>query len=130
MRLAIVAAPPLALTLLSIATLEIALHRPTAPPPDPYANSSGPEGCRVRAPEQPACDSAHALVVRGHITGGASHVQLAGPVIFTDVTTSPLGNFELRIPVDGNVCDLLPSAQHFAFEGDGMTVSYDIGFER
>ena len=34
-------------------------------------------------------------------------MKLAGPVIYTDVTTNSLGNFELRIPVDGDVCSVL-----------------------
>jgi len=110
-------------------TLGLALRPHRAEPPRPISAQFVAVDVMLAEPP-PACASAHALMVRGHITGGASHVQLAGPIIFTDVTTTPLGNFELRIPVDGNVCDLLPSAQHFAFEGDGMTVAYDIGFER
>lgn len=128
MRLAIVAAPPLALV--TIATLGLALRPHRAPPPPSLIQARFATFDVVLVDPTPACAAAHALDVRGHVTGGFSHVQLAGPILYTDVTTSSLGTFELRIPVEGNVCDLLPSAQHFAFEGDGMTVSYDIGFER
>ena len=113
--------------------METALHWPAPPPPDPYGNSSGPNGCSVRVDSIPApvtCSNAHAMFMSGHVTGGASHVQLAGPILYTDVAADMFGDFYLSIPVDGNVCDLLPSPQHFTFEGDGMTVSYTIGFER
>ncbi len=128
MRLAIVAAPPLALV--SIATLGLALRPHRAPPPPSPITARFAAFDVVLTDPTPACASAHALMVRGHVTGGISHVQLAGPIIYTDVTTTSLGDFVMRIPVDGNVCDLLPSPQHFAFEGDGMTVAYTIGFDR
>ena len=73
-----------------------------------------------------SCETAHALIVRGHVTGGASHVRLAGPILYTDVTTDPSGDFELRVPVDGNVCDLLPKPASYAFGDD---VAYTISFE-
>jgi hypothetical protein len=114
----------------SALTLGLALRPHRAPPPPSPISTRFAAFDVVVADPTPACASAHALLVRGHVTGGVSHVQLAGPIIYTDVTTTPLGDFVMRIPVDGNVCDLLPTAQHFAFEGDGMTVSYDIGFDR
>ena len=121
-------------------TLALALRPHHAPPPPPRptivateiaaAHVTGCDSLQNPLFERRACESAHALVVRGHITGGASHVQLAGPILYTDVTTNAAGEFELRVPVDGNVCDLLPEPKHFAFDGDGMTVRYDISFDR
>lgn len=128
-RLVIVATPPL--LLVSAVTLGLALrpHRATPPPPPaPIVTDTSFDVMR-RAPTPP-CVGAHALLVVGHVTGGATHMKLAGPVIYTDVTTNSLGNFELRIPVDGDVCSVLPSAQQFQFDGDGMSVTYTIGFER
>ena len=49
----------------------------------------------------------HKLLVTGFVSGGASHVRLAGPVIYTDVTTDAFGKIGLTIPVDGDVCALL-----------------------
>jgi len=133
-RLAIVAAPPLALV--TIATLGLAL-RPHRPPTEPTTltapryDFTHQTHCTLTNPllaPRPACESAHALMVRGHVTGGATHVKLAGPILYTDVTTNGGGDFVMTVPVDGNVCDLLPMPQHFAFAGVGMTVRYDIGY--
>ena len=123
MRLAIVAAPPLALV--SIATIGLAL-RPHRPPPRPTPIQARFVAFDVVIDDSSICERARSLIVRGEVTGGASHVQLAGPIIYTDVTTDARGAFELRVPMDGNVCDLLPKAQHFQFAGDGMTVAYSI----
>lgn len=124
MRLAIVAAPPL--VLVSAVTLALAVrpHRQPPPAPPPAPDFITVDVVLVDPPA--TCETAHALLVRGHVTGGASHVQLAGPVIYTDVTTNRLGNFELRLPVDGNVCDLLPHPASYAFGDD---VRYTITFE-
>ncbi|HSN28272.1 MAG TPA: hypothetical protein VLT45_18430 [Kofleriaceae bacterium] len=124
MRLAIVAAPPLALV--SALTLGLALRPHHAPAPPPPREAQFVVFDVVLASPPATCETAHALVVRGHVTGGASHVQLAGPVIYTDVATGPSGDFQLRVPVDGNVCDLLTQPTHYVF---GEDVSYTITFE-
>ncbi len=124
MRLAIVAAPPLALV--SAITLGLALrpHRAAPPAPNPRVEFISVEV--VLTDPTPSCVDAHQLVVRGHVSGGASHVRLAGPILYTDVATDPSGDFTLRVPVDGNVCDLLPEPASYAFGDD---VRYTISFE-
>jgi hypothetical protein len=122
-RLAIVAAPPLALT--SIVTLGLALWPHHAPPVAKPRVEIQLIDVELTDPT-PRCETAHELVIRGHVTGGASHVQLAGPVIYTDVTTNALGTFELRVPVDGDVCSILREPSFYTFGDD---VSYTISFE-
>jgi hypothetical protein len=130
-RLAIVAAPPLALVaIVTFALVEIALTRGAEPRRDEARDSSPPEGCRVRAPEPPpppaTCSTAHTLIVHGHVDGGASHIHLAGPILYTDVATDLFGDFYLSVPVDGDVCDLLTQPTSYVF---GQDVSYTITFE-
>ena len=130
-RLAIVATPPL--LLVSVVTLGLALrphHGAVRAPVETGHNMClGIAIADIPAPP-PTCSEAHTLVVYGHITGGATHVRLAGPVIYTDVTSDPWGNFQLRVPVEGDLCSVLPTEAHAEFAGDGMTMAYDIRFER
>lgn len=120
----------MALALTSVLTLEIAIM-PPPDPPRPVEMNGAPQdgGCWVRAPEprpEPTCATAHALVVSGHINGGASTIHLAGPILYTDVATDLVGDFYLRVPVDGNVCELLTQPTHYVF---GEDVAYTIRFE-
>lgn len=131
MRLAIVAAPPL--VLVSAITLGLALrpHRPVPAPPPPSIGSIVAGHITHCTRANPllvpvTCERAHQLVVRGHVDGGVSHVQLAGPILYTDVATDAAGDFQLRVPVDGDVCDLLAQPTSYIFGDD---VSYTIAFE-
>lgn len=131
MRLAIQATPGLGIA--TIATAALALWpraQPSAPPlPDP-----APEEIVVPvAQTQPMdpCAGARGLVLSGRVTGGWSHVRLAGPVIYSDVTTDGDGRFELRIPISSDdVCTLLPAPVTYRFADDAMTLEYRISFER
>jgi hypothetical protein len=127
-RLAIHATPGLGIV--TIATAALALWpqpRPTSPPlPDPLPDVAllDPPVVKTELP----CVGAHALVVTGRVTGGASHVQLAGPIIYTDVTTTSSGDFRLNIPVDGDVCSLLGAPADYSFGDGSMQVTYTISF--
>ena len=115
----------------------LALTPRTAYPPPPVPDAT-PE--RVELPvrqTQPMdpCAGARGIVLSGRVTGtsGASHVRLAGPIFYSDVTTDRDGRFELRIPIDAaseDVCALLPAAQQFRFADEATTLEYRIAIER
>jgi hypothetical protein len=77
----------------------------------------------------PSCSHAHALRIAGTVTGGASRVRIAGPIIYTDVTTDGSGRFDLTIPIRGDLCSLLPAPADFSFSDASMTIAYRIDFE-
>jgi hypothetical protein len=117
------------LGIVTMATAALALWpqpQPTSPPlpePPPEVIAATP----VVETELP-CVGAHALVVTGRVTGGASHVQLAGPVLYTDVTTAADGSFVLRIALD-DACSVLTAPHDYQFSDGAMTVEYRVGFE-
>lgn len=128
MRLAIVATPPLALV--SILTAGLALRPQQRHTVSPRAEPTLTH-CTLAMPHlAKMCGDAHALRVSGWVTGGgASRVHIAGPIIYTDVTTDTNGHFALTIPVSGDLCSLLPAPASFIFSDDAMTVAYRIGFD-
>ena len=135
MRLAIVATPPCAsLALVSILTASLALRphpaRPAPPPPPRSVHVSHCPATSPLLPPQLTCEQAHTLRVRGWVTGGPSHLRLAGPVLATDVTTDASGEFSLVVPVDGNVCDLVREPSAYTFDDGSMHVVYAIDFAR
>jgi hypothetical protein len=130
-RLAISALPGFGIvTAVATVTGALALWPHPAPAGEPAARvfSRSPISCPI-APA-PTCEHAHRLVVRGRVSGGVSHVQLAGPIIYTDVTTQPDGRIELWLPVDGDVCSLLREPASYSFSDGSMQLSYTIGFAR
>jgi hypothetical protein len=79
------------------------------------------------------CAGARGIVLTGRVTGGSSHVRLAGPVIYSDVLTDRDGRFELRIPIEAasaDVCALLPANTTFRFTDEATTLEYKISIER
>lgn len=79
------------------------------------------------------CAGARGIVLTGRVTGGSSHVRLAGPVLYSDVMTDRDGRFELRIPIEAasaEVCALLPATSTFRFTDEATTVEYKISIER
>lgn len=138
-RLAIVATPPL--LLVSVVTLGLAV-RPHPVPAERAPQRSAHdyrfdvviEGDRPRL----TCEHAHSLILRGtvsHLYDGEtrsdrSHLRIAGPVLYTDLTTDPKGFFFERVPVEGDVCELLQQTAHYSFSDGSMRVSYSIELAR
>ena len=111
---------------MTIATAALALWpapQPTSPPLPPPP----PEIVPLELPVN--CASAHALVVRGNVTGGASHVELAGPVIYSDVTTDRDGHFAIHVPIADDICTVLETPQSYSFSDGATTIAYSITFE-
>jgi hypothetical protein len=131
MRLAIEATPGLGIA--TIATAALALW-PGATPSAPPLPEPPPE--RIHQPVQQVqpmdpCTGVTGILIAGHVTGGASHVRLAGPIIYSDVQTDGAGNFELHVPIaSDDVCSLLPGPQHYLFADNAMTLEYRISFDR
>ena len=130
MRLAIVATPPLALVAIVTAGLALRPRRDAAPPPVPHALITHCTKQNPLLPPPPTCEDSHELYIEGWVTGGASHLRLAGPFLSTDVTTDDHGQFKLVIPVEGNVCELLREPKAFDFTDGSMHVVYSVDFGR
>jgi hypothetical protein len=104
------------------------------PPPVPEVMPERVEMPVVQTQPMDRCAGARGIVLTGRVTGGPSHVRLAGPVIYSDVMTDREGRFELRIPIEAaseDVCALLPgSTTLFRFTDEATTVEYKITIER
>lgn len=117
------------------AALLLAPARTIAPPPPvPEVMPERVELPVVQTQPMDPCAGARGIVLTGRVTGGPSHVRLAGPLIYSDVTTDRDGRFELRIPIEGaadDVCALLPrSTTLFRFTDEATTLEYKISIER
>jgi hypothetical protein len=131
MRLAIQATPGLGIAAIATGVLALWPHAtPSAPPlPEP-----SPE--RIYQPVQQVqpmdpCAGVTGILIAGHVTGGSTHVQLAGPIIYSDVRTDGAGNFELHVPIaSDDVCSLLPAPQHYVFADNAMTLEYRVSLDR
>ena len=116
----------MSLGIVTMATAALALWpqpKPTSPPLPPPPTEVVPLEVPV------TCMAAHGLVVDGQVTGGPSHVELAGPVIYSDVTTDPYGHFQVRVPVADDLCTLISEPASYTFTDGTMTVAYSITFE-
>jgi hypothetical protein len=131
MRLAISATPGLGIATITTAALALwPRATPSAPPlPEPPPERIDVPVMQVQ-PMDP-CAGVTGLLIAGHVTGGATHVKLAGPIIYSDVRTDAGGNFELHVPIaSDDVCSLLPGPQRYRFADDAMTLEYRISFDR
>jgi hypothetical protein len=131
MRLAIQATPGLGIATVATAALALWPHaRPSTPPlPEPPPERIHEPVMQVQ-PMDP-CTGVKGILIAGHVTGGASHVRLAGPVVYSDVTTDRAGDFELHVPIaSDDVCSLLAGPQQYRFADDAMTLEYRISFDR
>jgi hypothetical protein len=108
--------------------------QPSPPPPLPEASPERVELPVLQTQPQDPCTGARGVLLAGHVTPAqTSHVRLAGPVFYADVTTDRFGAFELRVPIEGqseDVCALLPSTRTFRFADDATTLEYAISIER
>ncbi len=127
-------AVPAGLGIVTAATAALFLVPVQVPSPAPPVPEVMPE--RVELPvvqTQPMdpCAGARGIVLTGRVTGGASHVRLAGPILYSDVLTDRDGRFELHIPIaSADVCSLLPGPQQYRFTDDATTIEYRISFDR
>ena len=128
---------PSGLGIVAAATAALLLMPARTASPSPPVPEVMPE--RVEMPvvqTQPMdpCAGARGIVLTGRVTGGASHVRLAGPLLYSDVTTDRDGRFELRIPIEAasdDVCALLPhTTTWFRFTDEATTLEYKITIER
>ena len=106
---------------------------PSPPPPMPEVSPERVELPVVETQSMDPCAGARGIVLTGRVTGGSSHVRLAGPVIYSDVLTDRDGRFELRIPIEAastDVCALLPANTTFRFTDEATTLEYKISIER
>ncbi len=129
-------AVPAGLGIVTAATAALFLVPVQVPSPAPPVPEVMPE--RVELPvvqTQPMdpCAGARGIVLTGRVTGGASHVRLAGPILYSDVLTDRDGRFELHVPIEAaseDLCALLPGTSTFRFTDEATTLEYKISFER
>ncbi len=129
-------AVPAGLGIVTAVTAGLLLAPARTPSPAPPVPEVMPE--RVEMPvvqTQPMdpCAGARGIVLTGRVTGGSSHVRLAGPILYSDVMTDRDGRFELRIPIEAaseDVCALLPANTSFRFTDEATTLEYKISIER
>lgn len=131
MRLAIQATPGLGIA--TVVTAALALWPRTTPSATPLPE---PPPERIHQPVQQVqpmdpCAGVTGILIAGHVTGGATHVQLAGPIIYSDVRTDRAGKFALHVPIaSDDVCSLLPTPQHYVFADNAMTLEYRVSLDR
>jgi hypothetical protein len=130
-------AVPAGLGIVTAATAALFLvpvRTPTAPPPVPEMSPERVELPVIQTQQMDPCVGARGIVLTGRVTGGASHVHLAGPILYSDVVTDRDGRFEVRIPIaaaSDDVCALLPgSTTLFRFADEATTLEYKISIER
>ena len=127
---------PSGLGIVAVATAALGLMPArvvSPPPPMPDVMPERVEMPIVQTQPMDPCAGARGIVLTGRVTGGASHVRLAGPILYSDVLTDRDGRFELRIPIDGtseDVCALLPATRTFVFADEATTLEYKISIER
>lgn len=127
---------PSGLGIVAIATAALGLmpmRVASPPPPVPDAMPERVELPVVQTQPMDPCAGARGIVLTGRVTGGPSHVRLAGPILYSDVVTDRDGRFELRIPIDAtsdDVCALLPVTRTFSFTDEATTLEYKISIER
>ena len=125
-------------TAATAALLLVPAHAASPPPPVPDVMPERVEMPIMQTQPMDPCAGAHGIVLSGRFTAttgttGPSHVRLAGPILYSDVTTDREGRFELRVPIEAaseDVCALLPGTSTFRFTDEATTLEYKISLER
>jgi hypothetical protein len=115
------------------ALLLVPVRAPSAAPAIPEVSPERVDLPVVQTQPMDPCAGARGIVLTGRVTGGASHLRLAGPIFYSDVTTDRDGRFELRIPIEAasdEVCALLPTNASFRFTDEATTLEYKLTIER